>query len=115
MGVTRARECLDGCAAPSRHAGCLINIGVSGCDPASAEDWASHPEKVVVPYGPGGIAYTLVRLTTDRLAKSFGQPFIVENKGGAGSIIGTELAARSPFASRPQASARVPTQETLKQ
>jgi tripartite-type tricarboxylate transporter receptor subunit TctC len=74
-----------------------ITIGVaSGCSPASAEDWPSRPVKVIVPYGPGGIADTLARLTADRLAKSLGQPFIVENKGGAGGIIGTEFAARSP-------------------
>jgi tripartite-type tricarboxylate transporter receptor subunit TctC len=69
---------------------------VSGLGPASAEDWPSHPVKVVVPYGPGGIADTLAWLTANRLAKSFGQPFIVENKGGAGGIAGTEFAARSP-------------------
>jgi len=67
-----------------------------GCGSASAEDWPSRPVKIVVPYGPGGISDTLARLTSDRLAKRFGQPFIIENKGGAGGIIGTELAARSP-------------------
>jgi tripartite-type tricarboxylate transporter receptor subunit TctC len=71
--------------------GALISSGA-----ASAEDWPSRPVKIVVPYGPGGISDTLARLTSDRLAKRFGQPFIIENKGGAGGIIGTELAARSP-------------------
>jgi tripartite-type tricarboxylate transporter receptor subunit TctC len=84
----------------SQRAGLLVacvTIGLaSGRGPASAEDWPSRPVKIVVPYGPGGIADTLARLTADRLAKSFGQPFIIENKGGAGGTIGTEFAARSP-------------------
>jgi tripartite-type tricarboxylate transporter receptor subunit TctC len=71
--------------------GALVSFGA-----ASAEDWPSRPVKIVVPYGPGGISDTLARLTSDRLAKRFGQPFIIENKGGAGGIIGTEFAARSP-------------------
>ena len=38
----------------------------------------------------------LARLTSTRLAKLFGQPFVIDNRGGAGGIIGTEFAARSP-------------------
>jgi tripartite-type tricarboxylate transporter receptor subunit TctC len=52
--------------------------------------------KVIVPYGPGGISDILARLTADRMTKMFGQPFVIENRGGAGGVIGTEFAARSP-------------------
>jgi tripartite-type tricarboxylate transporter receptor subunit TctC len=52
--------------------------------------------KVIVPYGPGGISDTLARLTADRMAKLFGQPFVIDNRGGAGGTIGTEFAVRSP-------------------
>jgi len=52
--------------------------------------------KVIVPYGPGGISDTLARMTADRMAKMLGQPFVIENRGGAGGVIGTEYAARSP-------------------
>jgi tripartite-type tricarboxylate transporter receptor subunit TctC len=75
----------------------LALVGLTfGRGPAAAQDWPSHPVKVIVPNGPGGISDTLARLTSDRLAKTFGRPFVIENKGGAGGIIGTELAARAP-------------------
>ena len=61
-----------------------------------AQEWPAHPVKVIVPYGPGGISDTLARMTADRLAKAFGQPFVIDNRGGAGGVIGTEAAARSP-------------------
>jgi tripartite-type tricarboxylate transporter receptor subunit TctC len=61
-----------------------------------AQDWPVRPVKVIVPYGPGGISDTLARMTADRLARMFGQPFVIDNRGGAGGVIGTEFAARSP-------------------
>jgi tripartite-type tricarboxylate transporter receptor subunit TctC len=68
----------------------------SGVAAANAQDWPSRPVKVIVPYGPGGITDIIARLVADRWAKAFGQPFVVENRGGAGGAIGTEAAARSP-------------------
>jgi tripartite-type tricarboxylate transporter receptor subunit TctC len=86
---------------PARAAGltlhllvCTILVGTVG--PAHAQDWPNRPVKVIVPNGPGGISDTLARLTADRLSKTFGQPFVIDNRGGAGGIIGTEAAARSP-------------------
>jgi tripartite-type tricarboxylate transporter receptor subunit TctC len=61
-----------------------------------AQDWPARAVKVIVPYGPGGISDILARLTADRMAKMFGQPFVIENRGGAGGVIGTEYAVRSP-------------------
>src|SRR5215468_5795849 len=61
-----------------------------------AQDWPSHPVKIIVPYGPGGITDVITRLVADRLSKSFGQPFVLDNRGGAGGAIGTEFAARAP-------------------
>jgi len=63
---------------------------------AWAQDWPNHAVKVIVPYGPGGITDLIARLTADRLSKALGQPFVIENRGGAGGAIGTEVAARSP-------------------
>jgi len=63
---------------------------------AWALDWPSRPVKVIVPYGPGGITDVIARLFADRLGKACGQPFVIENRGGAGGAIGTEHAARSP-------------------
>ena len=64
--------------------------------PARAQDWPQRPVKIVVPYGPGGISDVLARITADRLTKAFGQPFVIDNRGGAGGTIGTEYAVRSP-------------------
>jgi len=51
--------------------------------------------KMIVPYPPGGGTDLVGRLVTDRLSIVLKQPFIIENRGGAGSVIGTELVARS--------------------
>jgi tripartite-type tricarboxylate transporter receptor subunit TctC len=61
-----------------------------------AQDWPTHPVKIIVPYGPGGITDVIARVVADRLSKRFGQPFILDNRGGAGGAIGTEIAARAP-------------------
>jgi tripartite-type tricarboxylate transporter receptor subunit TctC len=81
-------------AAVGAAAHVLLCVALGG-GAAMAQDWPTRPVKVVVPNGPGGVSDTLARLTSERLAKMFGQPFIIENKGGAGGIIGTEYAARS--------------------
>ena len=68
-------------------------------NPAIATDsgqWPSRPVRVIVPYGPGGIADLLVRMTTERMAKIFGQPFVLENRPGGGGVLGIEMAVRSP-------------------
>lgn len=61
-----------------------------------AEDWPNRAVKIVVPYGPGGIADVFGRLAADRLARTLGQPFIVESRPGAGGSIGTGAVARAP-------------------
>src|ERR1700686_5451623 len=76
--------------------GVAFVLGVLGCLPsASAQEWPIRPVRIIVPYGPGGIGDLLVRLTTARLAKMFGQPFILENRPGGGGVLGMEFAARS--------------------
>jgi tripartite-type tricarboxylate transporter receptor subunit TctC len=61
------------------------------CNVASwAQDWPNRPVKVVVPYGAGGITDVIARLFGDRLTRAYGQPFVIENRGGAGGAIGTE-------------------------
>lgn len=74
----------------------LIGAVAPGLAPAQAQDWPTRSVKIIVPNGPGGISDALARLTADRLSKRFGQPFVIENRGGAGGVIGTEYAVRSP-------------------
>ena len=68
----------------------------AGVPAARAQEWPPQTVRVVVPYGPGGIADVFGRITADRLTKLFGKPFVVESRGGAGGAIGTEYVVRSP-------------------
>lgn len=58
--------------------------------------WPNHPVKVIVPFAAGGTVDIVSRLLGERLGTLLGQPFIIENKPGAGSNLGTELAVRAP-------------------
>jgi tripartite-type tricarboxylate transporter receptor subunit TctC len=62
---------------------------------AQAQKWPEKPVKLVVPYPPGGNVDTAARILGDGLAKVLGQPFIVENKAGAGGMIAGEFVAKS--------------------
>ena len=64
--------------------------------PASAQDYPSRPVKIIVPFGAGGPADVTARQIGNILQESFGQPFVVENRTGAGGVIGTVEAAKSP-------------------
>ena len=63
---------------------------------AAAESWPSRTVKIVVPYAAGGTADSVARLFAERLAAKFKQPFIVDNKPGAGGTMGTAVVAKSP-------------------
>jgi tripartite-type tricarboxylate transporter receptor subunit TctC len=60
-----------------------------------AQAWPSKQIRIIVPFPPGGFNDTLARILAHDLPKTLGQPVIVENKPGGGSVIGTELAAKS--------------------
>ena len=55
-----------------------------------ADDYPSHPIKLIVPFAPGGAADAVARIIGKRVSETIGQPIVVENRGGAGAIIGTE-------------------------
>ncbi len=74
-------------------AGLLISFSGPGC---FAQDYPSHAVRIVVPFGAGGPADVAARLLGQSLQESFGQPFVIENRTGAGGVIGTVEAVKSP-------------------
>jgi tripartite-type tricarboxylate transporter receptor subunit TctC len=64
--------------------------------PGLAQDYPSRPVRIIVPFGAGGPADVTARQIGSILQENFGQPFVVENRTGAGGVIGTLEAAKSP-------------------
>src|SRR5258707_3321241 len=62
---------------------------------ALAADYPSRPIRLIVPYAPGGGADAVARIVARHVGDSVGQTVVVENRGGAGSIIGTDLVAKA--------------------
>jgi len=62
---------------------------------ARAEDWPAHVIKATIPFGAGSAADVVPRLVFDRLAAELGQPIVIENRVGAGGMIGTIQVAKA--------------------
>jgi tripartite-type tricarboxylate transporter receptor subunit TctC len=62
---------------------------------AQSASWPTRPVKIVVPFAPGGTTDILARAMAPELSKAFGQPFVVENRAGAGGNIGADVVAKS--------------------
>ena len=71
----------------------LAGLAASG---AQAEDWPNRPVKLIAPFAAGGAADTLGRILADHLSRAFHQQFYVENRGGAGGILGALAVAQAP-------------------
>jgi tripartite-type tricarboxylate transporter receptor subunit TctC len=76
-------------------AGGMAAAAFGGAQRAWAQDYPSKPVKILVSTAPGGMADTLGRLLSSHLTQAMGQQFYVENRGGAGNIIGIDLVAKS--------------------
>lgn len=62
---------------------------------APASSWPERPVRVVVPFPPGGGTDVVARTVTNRLSVALGQPFVIENRPGAGGTIGSDAVAKS--------------------
>ncbi|WP_427913840.1 tripartite tricarboxylate transporter substrate binding protein [Ramlibacter sp. MMS24-I3-19] len=74
----------------------IASVALVTAGSAAAQAWPSRPVKVIVPYATGGPADVYARFLAQRLGEQLGQPFVVENKPGAGAVIGTDQVAKSP-------------------
>ena len=63
--------------------------------PAAAQNWPERTVRLVVPYPPGGNVDGAARIVANKLQEKLGQPVVIENKAGAGGLIGGEMVARS--------------------
>jgi tripartite-type tricarboxylate transporter receptor subunit TctC len=90
MGVHVARYLLVMCL--------LAGLGSSSFSRlAGADEWPSHAIKIIVPFGAGGAGDTLARIVAQHLSESLGESFIVEDRPGAGGIVGTQqIVAAAP-------------------
>jgi len=82
----------------TRYALLLMSLAMACLPPAHAQDPAKYPTRpvrMVVPYPAGGSLDMVARLMGEKLAASLGQPFIVENRAGASTIIGTDAVVKA--------------------
>ncbi len=84
MRSTRVRRALTGAL-----------LGAVLAVPAAAQDYPSHAVRIIVPFAPGGSADVFGRFIAQRLQEAMGQNVIIDNRPGAGSMIGTDAVAKS--------------------
>jgi tripartite-type tricarboxylate transporter receptor subunit TctC len=74
----------------------LLAIGLIATAVSAQTGWPTKPVKIVVPFAPGGTTDLLARAMATELSKAFPQPFVVENRAGAGGNLGADIVAKSP-------------------
>jgi len=63
---------------------------------AHAQDYPVKPIRMIVPYPPGGGTDVVARIVNEKLSQELGQSIVIDNKGGAGGSVGTEIASKAP-------------------
>lgn len=75
---------------------CVAALLTLSASAALAQAYPSRPVKIIVPFGPGGFTDVVARILGQKLTIAMGQPFVIENKPGAGSMIGSDFVAKAP-------------------
>jgi tripartite-type tricarboxylate transporter receptor subunit TctC len=78
-----------------RFLGVMLAVACLTALPAKAQDWPTRPVRIVAPFAAGGSADTLGRIVAERLSEQLKQNFVVENRGGAGGVIGSAQVANA--------------------
>ena len=73
----------------------LLSMGWVGGVNAQAQAYPSKPIRIVVPYGAGGGIDVISRLVGERLSQRLGQPVLIDNRPGGGTLLGAEQVAKS--------------------
>jgi tripartite-type tricarboxylate transporter receptor subunit TctC len=76
-------------------AAAALTLSALGPDLVHAQDWPSRLIKIVVPFGPGGVADVTARIVAKKLGEQLHQSVIIENRPGAGGVVAGELVARA--------------------
>jgi tripartite-type tricarboxylate transporter receptor subunit TctC len=79
-----------------RRAFVALLAGAAAPHVAAQQDYPSRPVRIIVPFAAGGPADVYARFLGQRLQETLGQSFVIDNRPGAGSIIGTDAVAKSP-------------------
>ncbi len=74
----------------------IIAAMLAAVAPAHAQEYPARPVKIIVPFAVGGPADVYARVIGAKLQETLGQPFVIENRPGAGAVVGTDAAAKSP-------------------
>jgi tripartite-type tricarboxylate transporter receptor subunit TctC len=74
---------------------CAFSLAIAAAQ-AAAQSYPAKPVRMIVPFPAGGATDIVGRLIAQKLSESFGQQVIVDNRGGAGGTIGSDVAAKSP-------------------
>jgi tripartite-type tricarboxylate transporter receptor subunit TctC len=74
----------------------LVALAALAAGPVAAQDYPAKPVRIIVPFAAGGPADVYARFIGQKLSESTGQQFVIDNRPGAGSVIGTDAVAKSP-------------------
>lgn len=82
----------------SKAFGAAVALGVlaGAMASASAETYPSRPVRIIVPYGAGGIADVTMRMVAEKMSQKLGERFIIENRPGAGGVLGMQATLTAP-------------------